>query len=39
MPGTYVHLSAMRHVATDLANEQYLPRGSDRINRNGKTEN
>ena len=32
MPGTYVHLSAMRHVATDLANEQYLPRRSDRIN-------
>jgi hypothetical protein len=39
MPGTYVHMSAMRHVAADLADRQYQPAGSDRINPEWKGQN
>ncbi len=32
MPLPYIHISAMRHVAADLANKGYQPVASDRIN-------
>ena len=32
MPGPYIHMSAERHTADDLARDEYKPVGSERIN-------